>query len=184
MASVAIRDEDAATLDAVRAEVFALVFRRPPDLTVSEWADRYRMLPATSAVRGRFRTDFLPYMRRIMNVLGNRSARKVVFAKGSQVAGSTVGENFLGYLIDQDPCGILVVWPTEKKLRTWATTRLDPMIADCEPLRAKFPRSGRRDASDSMERKLFDGGYLRSVTAKSTSDLKSDSARSSPRAWG
>lgn len=153
-------------------------FREAPRLTVSAWADANRVLPSTSAEPGRFRTDRIPYMRRIMDVLGDETTREVVFAKGAQVAGSTVGENFVGFLIDQAPCGILEVWPTEKKLEAWSQTRLDPMLRETPALAAKFARkTGRREAGDSMSKKLFAGGWLMAITAKSTSDLKSSSAR-------
>ena len=41
-----------------------------PNLTVSDWADAYRMLSAeSSAEPGRWRTDRAPYQREIMNAL-------------------------------------------------------------------------------------------------------------------
>lgn len=167
-----------ARLWAIADEVCRDTFSEPPRYTVSAWADAHRVLPSTSAEPGRFRTDRIPYMRRIMDVLGDETTRELVFVKGAQVGGSTVGENFVGYLIDQAPCGILEVWPTEKKLEAWSQTRLDPMLRETPALAAKFARkSGRREAGDSMSKKLFPGGWLMAITAKSTSDLKSSSAR-------
>lgn len=152
-------------------------FQPPPVMTVSQWSDDFRLLPVTSAEPGPFRTDRLPYMRRIQDVLGDDTTREVVFAKSAQIAGSTVGENWLGFAIDQDPSGIICVWPTEKKLQTWSLTRLDPLLQDSPCLARKFPKTGRRDAGDSMAKKIFAGGFLLAITAKSTSDLKSTSAR-------
>ena len=41
-----------------------------PSLTVSEWADRHRLLsPRASAEPGRYRTDRTPYMRAIVDAL-------------------------------------------------------------------------------------------------------------------
>lgn len=153
------------------------VFQPQSKLTVSEWADANRRLPSNSPIPGRFRTDFIPYMRRIQDVLGDESVREVVFAKASQVAGSTAGENFLGWIMDQSPSAVLQVWPSEEKLKKWSLTRLDPMIDETPCLRAKFPRSGRRDSGDSIAYKEFSGGWLKAITAKSTIALKSDTAR-------
>jgi phage terminase large subunit GpA-like protein len=153
------------------------IFQPPPIMTVSEWSDANRYLPATSAEPGRFRTSRVPYLRRIMDVLGSETVREVVFAKAAQVCGSTAAENFLGYLMDQAPCAILEVWPTEKALKAWSTKRLDPMINDTPCLKAKFPRTGRRDSADSIFSKQFPGGYIQALTAKSTADLRSHSAR-------
>ena len=42
----------------------------PPDITVSQWADRNRRLNAESAAeRGEWRTDRAPYQRAIMGAL-------------------------------------------------------------------------------------------------------------------
>ena len=44
----------------------------PPELTLSQWADRYRMLSAeSSAEPGRWHTDKAPYQREIMDAIGN-----------------------------------------------------------------------------------------------------------------
>lgn len=153
------------------------IFQPPPTLTVSEWADEYRRLPSTSAEPGQWRTSRVPYLRRIMDVLGDETIREVVFAKSAQVGGSSCAENFLGYIIDQAPSAVLEVWPTEKALRAWSTKRLDPMIDDSPVLAAKFPRSKRRDSKDSIASKEFPGGYIQALTAKSTSDLRSHSSR-------
>lgn len=166
-----------AALRAISIEECEDAFRPPPRLSVSEWADEHRRLPSTSAEPGRFRTSRIPYMRQIMDTLGDEGVREVVFAKSAQVAGSTCAENFVGYLIDQAPCAVLEVWPTEKALRAWSTKRLKPMIEDTACLAAKFPRSGRRDSSDSIASKEFPGGYIQALTAKSTADLRGHSAR-------
>lgn len=153
------------------------VFRPAPTLTVSEWADEYRRLPSHSPVPGQWRTDYVPYLRRIHDVLGDESVREVVFAKSSQVGGSSVGENFIGFTMDQAPGAVLMVWPAEDKLKKWSLKRLDPMIEDTPVLRAKFARTGRRDSGDSIAYKEFPGGWLNAITARSTTALKSDTAR-------
>lgn len=153
------------------------VFQPPSRLTVSEWADKNRRLPSTSAEPGQWRTSRVPYLRRPMDVLGDEAIREVVFAKSAQVGGSSCAENFLGYIIDQAPSAVLEVWPTEKALRAWSTKRLDPMLSDSPCLAAKFPKSGRRDSKDSIASKEFPGGYIQALTAKSTADLRSHSAR-------
>lgn len=44
----------------------------PPELTLSQWADRYRMLSAeSSAEPGRWHTDKAPYQREIMDAIGD-----------------------------------------------------------------------------------------------------------------
>lgn len=162
---------------AVARGLFASIFQPPPRLTVSDWADECRRLPSTAAEPGRFRTSRVPYMRAIMDALGDETVRHVVFAKSAQVAGTTVGENLIGYLMHMAPTGILSVWPTVDKLRSWSTKNLEPLVQDTPALAAMFPASGRRSSKDTIAAKQFPGGFLQLLTAKSTAALRSTTAR-------
>ena len=57
-----------------------------PLLTVSEWADRYRMLSSRAAAEpGRYRTKRTPYMKEIMDALSpGHTAQRIVFMKAAQ----------------------------------------------------------------------------------------------------
>ena len=47
-------------------------YATPPEMTVSQWADEYRVLsPEASAERGRWRTDRAPYQREILDAVGD-----------------------------------------------------------------------------------------------------------------
>ena len=57
----------------------AAALKPPPAMTLSEWADRYRVLSAeSSAEPGRWHTDKAPYQREIMDAIGDPHIRKVV----------------------------------------------------------------------------------------------------------
>jgi len=60
-----------------------------PELTVSEWADEYRVLSQKSAAEpGRWRTSRTPYLREIQDILTPTDPTQyVVFMKGSQIGG-------------------------------------------------------------------------------------------------
>ena len=62
--------------------------RPDPDLTVSEWADRHRMLSGrASAEPGRYRTVRTPYMREIMDRLSpGDPTQRIVFMKAASAA--------------------------------------------------------------------------------------------------
>jgi hypothetical protein len=74
--------------------------RPDPDLTVSEWADRHRMLSSrASAEPGRYRTARTPYMREIMDRLSPGDAtQRIVFMKAAQVGATEAGNNWIGFL--------------------------------------------------------------------------------------
>jgi hypothetical protein len=58
----------------------------PPSLTISQWADKYRKLsPESSAEPGQWRTDRTPYMREIMDCIGDRFVERVVIKSSAQI---------------------------------------------------------------------------------------------------
>lgn len=59
--------------------------RPVPRVSVSGWADKYRFLSSIAAAEaGRYRTSRTPYLRRIMDCLGNHEPyQRVVFMKAA-----------------------------------------------------------------------------------------------------
>lgn len=72
----------------------------PPELTLSQWADRYRMLSAeSSAEPGRWHTDKAPYQREIMDAIGDAHIRRVVIMCAAQLGKTELLLNILGYFM-------------------------------------------------------------------------------------
>jgi phage terminase large subunit GpA-like protein len=88
--------------------------RIPDSLSVSEWADKYRVLASdTSAESGKWKTGRTPYLKEIMDCLSpNNTPKRVVFMKGAQIGGTEVGLNWIGYIIHHAPGPMLYVNPT------------------------------------------------------------------------
>ena len=76
-------------LEPQTVELFAEVLsklRPPPPLTVSQWADKYRVLSAeSSAEPGRWHTEKAPYQRAIMDAIGDPHVRSVVVMSAAQI---------------------------------------------------------------------------------------------------
>src|ERR671919_2784821 len=79
--------------------------RPDPLLTVSEWADRYRVLSQrASSEPGRWRTERTPYLKEIMDCLSPSSpVQRVALMKGAQIGGTECGNSWIGYVIHQAP---------------------------------------------------------------------------------
>ena len=117
----------------------AAVLKPPPELTLSQWADRYRVLSAeSSAEPGRWHTDKAPYQREIMDAIGDPHIRKVVIMSAAQIGKTDAFIlNPLGYYMDYAPAPILVMQPTLDMGQTFSKDRLAPMIRDTPELRDK-----------------------------------------------
>ncbi len=153
----------------------ASYFAPPPQLTVSEWADKYRVLrSATSAEPGSWSTDRVPYMREIMDCLAETSpVQSVCFMKSAQIAGSESGNNWIGYIIHQAPAPAMMVQPTTDIAKKYSQQRVAPMIADCPALAERIPTSKSREQGNTVLLKEFPGGILVLSGANSAAGLRS-----------
>ena len=149
-----------------------------PALLVSEWADRHRILPPTSAEPGSWRTDRVPYLREIMNCLSTGSPfERVVLMKSAQAGGTEAGLNWLAYIIAHAPGLALLVQPSLDMARRNTRVRIDPMIELTPTLRERISTPRSRDAYNSAFTKSFPGGTLVTTGANSAAALRSTPCR-------
>ena len=153
--------------------------RPDPLLTVSEWADQYRVLSTrASAEPGPWRTSRTPYLQQIMDCLSPSSTiERVVFMKGAQVGSTECGNNWIGYVIHQAPGPMMAVQPTVEMAKRNSKQRIDPLIEESDVLRklVRDPRS--RDSGNTILAKEFTGGVLVMTGANSAVGLRSMAAR-------
>ena len=150
----------------------------PPALTVSEWADKFAVLPREgSAEPGPWRTDRAPYQRELMDVVNDPAIETVAYMIASQL-GKTAGElNTIFYFAHKDPSPMLLVLPTEKQAEDLSKERISTAIRDTPALRGIFPDVKSRDAGNTMLNKSFPGGYLAMAGANAPRGLASRSIR-------
>ena len=164
-------------IDRITSRALA-AFAPPPNLTVSQWADRFRFLSAeSSASPGRFKTEVVEYMREPMDMVGRPGVRRITLMTSAQVAKSTVLENIIGFFIDLDPCPILHVSPTLDSMKMFSKERLAPMIRDCPVLTDKVRDARARDSGNTLSSKLFPGGHIAMVGANAPAGLASRPVR-------
>lgn len=148
-------------------------------MSVSSWADKYRMLSSKSASEpGRWRTSRTPYLKEIMDCLSPHSPiQKVVFMKGAQIGGTECGNNWIGYIIHKAPGPMMAVSPTVEMAKRNSRQRIDPLIEDCPMLKNLVSPSRSRDKGNTMLSKDFSGGVLVMTGANSAVGLRSMPAR-------
>jgi phage terminase large subunit GpA-like protein len=150
-----------------------------PALTVSEWADRHRVLsPRASAEPGRYRTDRTPYMRAIVDALSpTHPARRIVVMKSAQVGFTEGGNNWIGYVIHHAPGPMLAVQPTVELAKRFSRQRIDPLVNESPALRERVKPARSRDAGNTVLSKEFPAGLLVITGANSAVGLRSMPAR-------
>lgn len=157
----------------------ALIYARPPEnLTVSEWAEKYRVLsPECSAEAGLWRTSRTPYLAEPMNAFTDPKIKRLVIVSSSQMGKSEFELNAIGYVIDQDPGSTLYIQPTVDDCKKFSNLRIAPMFRDCPRLKSKVRTAKSRDAKNTILQKSFPGGMLTLVGTNSPSGLASTPVR-------
>lgn len=150
-----------------------------PLLTVSEWAERNRMLSSKgSAEPGPWRNSRTPYLAEIMDCLSpSHPAQRVVFMKGAQVGATESGNNWIGYVIQHAPGPMLTVQPTVELAKRFSRQRIEPLLEETPSLRGLVAAARERDSGNTMLSKDFAGGQLVLTGANSAVGLRSMSAR-------
>ena len=108
--------------------------KRRRAVPISAWAEKHRVLEM-SAIRGRWRNVFTPYLTGIMDVSGLPGVETVIICKSPQTGGSECGHNIVGYCIDRLPGPVMYVFPDELTARENAKDRIIPMIEASPRLR-------------------------------------------------
>ena len=148
-------------------------------LTGSQWADKYRLIPAgTSPEPGEWRTSRTPYLREPLDAATDKKTEIVVFCASSQVGKSEALLNILGYYADQEPAPQLMLQPTVEMAEAFSKERIDPMFRVSPGLAGKLEdgkdgRGSSRKSSTTIRMKHYAGGYLALVGANSPAGLAS-----------
>lgn len=149
-------------------------FKPPLNLTLSEWADKYRVLSAEdSAEPGRWRTSKAPYQKEIMNAISDPKTEEVIVQASAQVGKTAIELNALGYFIHQDPSPIIVIMPTVDMGAAFSKKRVAPMLRDTPVLQDKVKDPNKKGAENTVKEKSFPGGYMAFVGANSPASLSS-----------
>ena len=154
--------------------VFRRVFAKlkpPPNIAMSEWADKYRRLPQGAAASGRWRTYRVPHQREIMDSISDVRIRKVVVMTSSQVAKTETLINTTGYYMHYEPAPILIMQPTITMGESFSKNRLTKSINETPVLRGMI--SNKRGAGNTILEKVYPGGSIAIVGANSPSSLAS-----------
>lgn len=144
-------------------------------MSLVAWADKYRKLPTESSNEaGDWYTSRTPFLRQIMMDLSVDSpVTEVVLRKSTQVGGTEVGINMIGYVTDHAPGPMMYVLPTVDVARRFSEQRLKPMVELMPVLQRRFGPARSRDSGNTALTKKFPGGLLVLSGANSASSLAS-----------
>lgn len=152
----------------------ALQGLKPPEkLNLSEWAEKYRVLDSkSSAIPGPWRNNVTPYLIGIMDEFNNVDTEEIIFVKPTQVGGTEVLQNALGYFVMQDPSPCMVVYPSQDLAEHLSKNRIQPLFRASKELRERF-----FDEKSELLELQFDGMFITLEGASSPASLSSKPIR-------
>lgn len=159
-------------------------FKPPENLTVSQWADKYRYLSAESSAEvGPWRTERTPYLQKPMDSFNDPKVKSIAIMASSQLGKSEFLLNVIGYIIDQMPASILFIQPTIPDAQKFSRQRINPMIRDTPKLASKMEvevekkTSKKSKSTNTVLQKTFPGGILTMAGSNAPSALASIPSR-------
>lgn len=145
----------------------------PEDLRVSEWAERYRMLPSkTSAAPGQW-SNVPFYTVEVMDAFVDPWVETITIMAAVQSSKTESIYNMLGFAICQDPAPVLVVMPTLGLMKR-ANKKILNMILE-SPEISRHITSNQDDITKSEIQ--LDNLCITFATAGSTADLRNVEVR-------
>lgn len=148
------------------------------DLTVYEWAERYRYVSQGPDLGSKWRTDRVPFLKEILEAATDPAVQEIVFWSSSRV-GKTEGVlgNLIGYYMHVDPAPIMLVQPTLEAAEKYSRDRLTSMIRETPELRMLVEDPRARDSGNTLLHKTFLGGHITIVGANSPVGLAAEDIR-------
>lgn len=136
------------------------------------------MSPESSAVSGKYRTDYAPYQKEIMDAFNDPNIERIVWMKSAQVGATEILNNVVGYYIHMQPSPILVMQPTLQMAQAYSKEKLANMLRDTPVLKARLNEVKSKDSSNTVLSKKFIGGTtLNMVGSNSAASVASRAVR-------
>jgi phage terminase large subunit GpA-like protein len=153
-------------------KVMLRCFEPPERITVTECAEKYRILPTSNREGGAYRVSRTPFAKEIMDSFNDPNVEEITIMGSAQWAKTTIMENIIAYIIKVQPSNILLVLPTLDFARRFSKTRLEPMIEDSPEIKKLVSKKKSRDSDNTILSKSFVGGTIAMVGANSPGGLR------------
>ena len=112
--------------------------KKPEKLTVSQWAEKYRILDESSNFSGKWSNDITPYLVGIMDAFNDPYIQEINFCKPTQVGGTEAMLNMLGWIIMDNPSPTMIVYPSDDLAKDTSNDRIKPSLSKTPEIKERF----------------------------------------------
>lgn len=157
---------------------FLEALRPSPLLSVSEYAEKFHMLPSSAAEPGHYKLSRTPYAKEILDCMGpDSTARKVVAWTGTQISKTEIILCTIDYYVTSIPCAMLLVSSNDTEAKNMVKLRIDPMIEASPQLKERISGVSGKRSGDTVGLKEFPGGFLALGSGEAPASLRSKPCR-------
>ena len=157
-------------------EALVRATRPAEDLTISEWAERHRIVSAESGSPwpGPWRGERVPHVQEPQDCLHpDHPARRVTCRWAAQTAKTSILENWFCFVVDTAGGSMMIVMPTLEEAVKFNRIKLQPTIDATKKITHKVAAANSRDEQGSTSSfKKFAGGFCQIVNAGSSKGLQ------------
>lgn len=121
------------------------ILQKPETLTVSQWAEKYRILDDNSNIKGHWSNAITPYLVEIMDSINDSDLRMIFFCKASQIGGTSALVNMLCYIIAESPAPTMIVYPSDDLAKDISNDSLKPVFRMVPEIRKIFMENSSKE---------------------------------------
>ena len=139
-------------------------------LSAVEWSEQVRRMEGNR----RFRFDFAPYQREMMETPYREDVQMTVFQLASRMGKTEVISNIIGHSIAERPRRILVMYPTISQSEKWSKETFMAELVNPTPDLSCLvgDDAGKRKSGNTILHKLFPGGVLNAFGSNAPGEMR------------
>lgn len=119
-------------------EIIKHTLKKPEKITVSEWAEKYRVLDESSNFSGKWSNDITPYLIGVMDTFNDPYIQEINFCKSTQVGGTEAMFNMLGWIITHDPAPTMIIYDSDDLAKDTSNDRIKPSLTKTPEIAERF----------------------------------------------
>lgn len=145
----------------------------PKRESISEWMASNFRFPSESSEPGLYNPDRAPYQKEILESISPQSpVRKIILCFGAQMGKTTCELGAMAYYMASYPRPQGFAFSNDGELKSFVKTKFDPMLAANPEIRARLGK-GSRSTGDTVNEKLYPGGFLKFISANTEASMRS-----------
>lgn len=131
----------------------------PPErVTVSEAAEKYRVVYNPPAYTGPWVNDFAPYLIEVMDMLESRDYSAVCFVSAAQSLKTELNLNWLSYNVACDPSDFMLVEKSQTEAKNFSMMKVDRLLRHSPEIGSRL--IPRRTANNTFDKRFKSGTFL------------------------